>query len=236
MVIRLIFLIVLAFPGMFTFAQEVDQLILDREYSRALDLLNRKLETAQTAGLYYKKGIVCVRLTDYPEAVKALTEACRLDQQSVMYLEELAETHSAMRNYTDAVPALRRAALLDPSNRSIKGKLAQSLNNLKEYQEAFRLYEQIYQQDSTNLYYNRYFAFCAWQTENFELAVKLYEELAGQGCRDLNVYLNLATLYHREKESLKAIAACTRGLQVFPDHPAFFFKARGDQFSEQGIP
>ena len=205
-------------------AQDIDQLILNRNYVRALEQINLELSKSETAELYFKKGLVLEKMMNFEEAVSALETACRKNSGEPVYFGELAEVCSGVGNYTDAVVSLQKALELEPSDLSVKGKLAQSYLNLKDYPNAFSLYQQIWRQDSTNMYYNRYYAYAAYQTAQLDLAVKLYEQLVSQHSRDLNVYLNLATIYSRKENMMKAVMSCRHGLQVFPDHPSLLLK------------
>lgn len=215
--------LILFIPGILN-AQEIDLLILNRDYYQALSLVEQQLLREPTAGLFFRKGLVCEKLMDFEEAISALRSACLIDSTQTVYLEELAEAYSGLGNYTDAALCLQRAALLDPENLPIKGKLGQCLINLKAYREAFLRYDQIYRQDSTNVYFNRYFAYTAYQTGNMDLAARLYEKLTFQKIRDVNVYLNLANIYNKKDNVSKAVISCMHGLQIFQDHPALLLK------------
>jgi len=206
-------------------AQEIDLLILNRDYQRALVRIDRMLESEPTADLYFKKGLVCEKLMDFDGAVTAFRLAFAADSTSTIYLEELAEAYSGLGNYNDAALCLQRAVHLDPERLPLKGKLGQCLINLKSYGEAYTWYDQIYKVDSTNAYYNRYFAYVAFQTGKLDLAVRLYERLVNQKSRDLNVYLNLAGIYANKKENRdKGEAVCAKGLLIFPEHPFLLLK------------
>ncbi|MEN6452996.1 MAG: tetratricopeptide repeat protein [Prolixibacteraceae bacterium] len=205
-------------------AQEIDLLILNRDYQRALAAIDRMLESEPTAELYFKKGLVYEKLMNFDGAVTALQAACSADSTGTVYLEELAEAWSGLGNHTDAALCLQRAAGLDPDNLVLKGKLGQCLINLKKYQDACSLYSQIYRSDSTNTYYNRYFAYAAYQAGQLDLAVRLYDRLASQKVRDVQVYLNLASISNRQKNFTKSVTACMYGLNLFKDHPALLLK------------
>lgn len=205
-------------------AQDIDLLILNREYNRALLAIDRLLESRPTAELYFKKGLVSEKLMNYEQAIKALEAACAADSTQAVYREELAEAWSALGNYTDAALCFQRAARLNPESLPLKAKLGQSQISLKNYKEACSLYSRIYRNDSTNSYYNRYFAYAAYQAGQLELAARLYDRLAMQKVRDVQVYLNLATIRNRQKNAVAAVTACTNGLGIFEDHPALLLK------------
>lgn len=215
-------IVLLTFAGIS--AQEIDLLLLNRDYQGALVRIDQMLENEPTADLYFKKGLLCEKLMDFDGAVTALQLACAADSTKAIYPEELAEAWSALGNYTDAALCLQRAAGLDPDNLVLKGKLGQCLISLKNYQDACSLYSQIYRRDSTNTYYNRYFAYAAYQAGQLDLAARLYDRLASQKVRDVQVYLNLANVCNRQKNYTKAVTACMHGLHLFKDHPALLLK------------
>lgn len=204
--------------------QEVDLLILNRDYNRALLAIDRLLESRPTAELYFKKGQVLEKLMNYEEATRALEAACAADSTQAVYPEELAEAWSALGNHTDAALCLQRAARLNPESLPLKSKLGQCLISLKNYKEACSLYSLIYRKDSTNSYYNRYFAYAAYQAGQLEPAARLYDRLATRKVKDVQVYLNLATIRYRQKDTDAAVMACTNGLRIFEDHPALLLK------------
>jgi tetratricopeptide (TPR) repeat protein len=207
-----------------THAQEIDLFILNGNYREALSRIEKQLESEPAAGLYFKKGLVFEKLMNYEQAIPALEAACAADSTQAVYQEELAEAWSALGNYTDAALCFQRAARLNPESLPLKAKLGQCLISLKNYKEACSLYSQIYRNDSTNSYYNRYFAYAAYQAGQLELAARLYDRLATQKVRDVQVYLNLATIRNRQKNAGAAVTACTNGLSIFEDHPALLLK------------
>jgi tetratricopeptide (TPR) repeat protein len=216
--------------SMVTAQDETDFLILNRQYSQALSLIEKKLEDHQDAVLYFKKGLVAEQLMDYNLAIEALRRACELDADNATYWDELAAAHSAVGNYLNGVRCLKQAISHDPVNVQLKGKLAQCYINLKAYADALRCYEQIWETDSTNTFYNRYYAYAAYRTGKNDLAVKLYEMLAAAGSRDLNTWLNLATIYCQQKKMDNALGGCDRGLGLFPGNPSLLLKKADSYF------
>lgn len=209
---------------------EIDLLILNRDYTKALDQIDRSLDVQEDAPLYFKKGLVAEKLMNYDMAVKALVRACELDPQNTLYWEELADANSALGNYLNAVAYLQQAVKLDTTNVQFRGKLAQNYINLKAYRDALHCYEQIWNVDSTNTFYNRYYAYAAYRTGKNDLAVKLYEMLAADGSRDLNTWLNLSTIYLQQKRLDAAVVTCERGLDLFPQNPNLLLKIADDYF------
>ena len=215
--------ILFIFPCMLS-AQEIDLLILNRDYRGAIELIDKGISTKPTAELYHKKGIVYARLIEYEKALESLETAFRLAPSSVAILEELAGMCNTMGNYNGAVLYYKRAALLSPDDIYLKGKIAHCYISLRDFREAYALYTIICKQDSTNNFYKKYYAFSAYQVDSLELAVSLYEELVVRRYPDLNVYLNLATIYAKIEEVEKAIQACVAGFYHFPEHPSLLLK------------
>ncbi|PTN07484.1 lipopolysaccharide assembly protein LapB [Mangrovibacterium marinum] len=209
---------------------EVDLLILNRQYSEALNSLEQQLNVMSDASLYFKKGLVCEKLTDYESAIEALNKACKLEPDHPIYWEELGDAHSALGNYLYSVTYFKKAISLDTTDIRMQGKLAQAYINLKAYSDAFRCYQKIWTNDSTNTYYNRYYAYAAYRTGKNKLAIKIYELLAADGSGDLNTWLNLSTIYLQQKRLDAAVVTCERGLDLFPQNPNLLLKIADNYF------
>ena len=208
----------------------IDRFILNRQYDEALNEIVQQLAQKPDAGLWLKQGLIYEKRMNYDDAIRSFSNACKIDSGSTIYWEELAEAHSALGNYLNAVACLQQAIFLDSTDLTLKGKLAQNYINLKAYRDAYECYLQIWQGDSTNRFYNRYFAYSAYRVGNNNLAVKLYEQLAASGSRDLNTWINLATIYVRQEKQNQAIATCERGLDLFPQNPSLFLKMADSYF------
>ncbi len=189
-------------------AQDVNQLILNKDYTKALEQVDLELSSGPTPALYFLKGIICEKMMNFEEAVSALGTASEKDPECIVYLEELAEAYSAIGYYSDAVAALERALRIDPGNMAIMEMTARNYLNLKDYKNAYSCYYQVWEKDSSNIYYKRYFAYTAYQTEKLKLSARLYGQLAAAHSHDQTVYLNLAVIKNRLKDPEGAIQAC----------------------------
>ncbi|WP_423128643.1 tetratricopeptide repeat protein [Gaoshiqia sp. Z1-71] len=230
---RKLILPVLVFAFFSGFSQNIDQLMLNRDYEQALQQLDEELAKNPSAALYFKKGVVCEKLMDFETAVSSLKLACRVDSAEAVYREELGEACLGMGNSTDAAACFREALNLKPGSLRLKGKLAQAYINLKAWNDAYVCYQEIHETDSINPYFNRYFAYTAYRTNRMKQAVDLYETLAAQQNRDLNVYLNLAAIYNKAENKEAAVTACARGLLIFPGHPALLVKQAETYFQHK---
>jgi predicted Zn-dependent protease len=76
-------------------AQEIDLLILNNEYNKALQIIDSELtkEKAQPM-LYLKKGIILQKRFDFTGAVKSLERAWQLDSLNSKILNEIGEVNS----------------------------------------------------------------------------------------------------------------------------------------------
>ncbi|WP_163714281.1 tetratricopeptide repeat protein [Mangrovibacterium lignilyticum] len=208
----------------------IDLLILNRQYTEALQTIEEQLQLDANAGLLFKRGLIQEKLTDYEAAILSFGSACEMEPENTAYWEELADAHSALGNYLNAIAYFQQAIQIDTTDIHLKGKLAQCYINLKAYPDAFRSYEEIWKVDSTNAFYNRYYAYAAYRTGKSDLAVKLYEQLAAVGSRDLNTFLNLATIYNQQEKINNSIVTCERGLDLFPQNPSLLLKKADSYF------
>ena len=60
--------------------EEIDLLILNKKYDEALTQIELQIGQSATAQLYFKKGLVFNSLQNYQEAVKAFSDALKLQQ------------------------------------------------------------------------------------------------------------------------------------------------------------
>ena len=211
-------------------AQDVSQLILNKDYTKALEQVDLELSGRPTPALYFLKGIICEKMMNFSEAVSALETASEKDPERIVYLEELAGAYAAIGYYSDAVAVLKRALRIDPENTLIIEMIARNYLNLKDYKNAYSCYFQVWKKDSSNIYYKRYFAYTAYRTEKLDVAARLYGQLAAARSHDLTVYLNLAMIKNKLKDPEGAIQACQDGLSLFPGNPALLEKKAGILF------
>ena len=212
-------------------AQRVDRLISNRDYPAAIELLEKEIMSNPSADLHHKKGTVYIKLMEHEKAFESFKAAYQLDSTYIPALEDLAEMSTSMGNYHGTAFYYRKVVQLAPDELYWRGKLAVGYINLKDYNKAFELYNNIWEQDSTSNYYKKNYALSAYRINERSLAIKLYEELADLHYPDINVYLNLTSIYSSiylsekdEEKKEKAINACLSGLVVFPNHPSLILK------------
>jgi tetratricopeptide (TPR) repeat protein len=213
--------------------EEIDLLILNKKYDEALAKIELQISQNPTSQNYFKKGVVFSNLQNYQEAVKAFSEALKLQPDNIEILTEMAEDLSILGNQQDAIVLYQKAIKIEPLNLALKAKLGRVYINKKERKKAWELFSEIYAIDSSNVYWNKQFAFCSFQTGNRLLAVHLYEKVLEANPRDYGTYSNLIHSYSREKEPDKILATIDKGLSEFPgdaelilEKADFYFRTR----------
>lgn len=225
--------IIIGIPTVSFSQDEIDLLILNKKYDEALAKIEQQISQNPTAQIYFKKGVVFGNLQKYQEAVKAFSEALKLEPDNIEIISELAEDLSILGNQQDAITYYKKALTIEPNNLALKAKLGRVYISKKEMKKAWKLFSEIYAIDSTNVYWNKQFAFCSFQAGNRLLAVHLYEKVLEANPRDYGTYSNLIHTYSREKEPEEIMATIEKGLLQFPgnaelilERANFYFRTR----------
>ncbi|WP_167619003.1 tetratricopeptide repeat protein [Maribellus sediminis] len=217
-------LLLLIFPLMAQTQNHIDQLILNKEYDKALVAINNEAASHPSAGLFLKKGLVYKNLQDYQNAVAAYTEGLGYEPNNVNLLEETAESFSVLGNNQDAISFYKKAVELDTTNLALAGKLGRVYINLKLYKPAYQVFSSIYAKDSSNVYWNKQLAYCAFRVFEREEAVHLYEKVIDANPRDHGSYINLINCYNWKKEGNEIMMAIQKGLKEFPADPELLYE------------
>lgn len=230
---RLLILILLVFPKLLWAQQNIDLLILNKEYDRALTEIQKQIEEKPSAALFLKKGSVYQSLQDYQSALSAYAEGLSLDPENVALLAESAECFSVLGNNIDAAAFFEKARTLVPKNLVLAGKLGRVYINEKAYKKAYDVFSSIYAQDSSNVFWNKQLAYCAFRVFNREEAVRLYEIVIKAYPRDHSSYINLINCYNWKKEGNQIMLTIQKGLNEFPadeelryEEAMFFYKTK----------
>ncbi|WP_162304506.1 tetratricopeptide repeat protein [Maribellus luteus] len=197
----------------------IDQLIINKNYPKALVEINKQLEKAPSAELYLKKGVVYQNLQDYQQAVAAFSEGLMYEPENVTMLGETAESFAILGNNQDAVSFYQKAVDLAPDDLVLAGKLGRVFINLKDHNKAYDVFSSIYARDSSNVFWNKQLAYCAFKVFKRKQAVYLYENVLEANPRDYTSYLNLLNCYHPQKEGNQIMATIEKGLIQFPGDP-----------------
>ena len=204
------------FVSFSSFSQEkIDLLILNRNYEKAIELIDNQLERKPAADLFFKKGIINNQLQNYQEALNAFLKALELESNNPEILGELAEGFATLGNFEKAVQ-------MQPNNFSLAGKAGRNFINLKNYKKAYLYFERIYAKDSTNVFWNKQFAFCSFQIDKVDQAIHLYEKVLAANPRDYSSYFNLIRLYRMKNQHDNILNTIERGLENFPNDASFY--------------
>lgn len=196
--------------------QEIEMLILNREYSEALNLIDQHISKNQSADLYFKKGLVLNRLQNYVEAIQAFQNALQTDSLNIDVMTELAEGYSILGNYHDAAFWFNKVVQLQPENLTLLAKQGKNYISLKDNKNAYDCFSKVYQTDSTNIYWNKQLALCAFRNGNKKQAQYLYNLVLSQNPRDYSSYTNLVRILDKQKEDSLIVAVFDKGLTNFP--------------------
>ena len=217
-----------------SYAQEIDYLILNNEYEKALQVIESELAKDEVQPkLYLKKGQILQKRFDYLGAIAALEKAYQLDSLNTSILNELAETHASLGNNKQALPYYKALYSTDTTNSVYTLKLARAWINLKTYREPFIILKSAFQRDSTNLMINKLLAFSASRTGVDSLAILLYNKVNEVNPTDLNNYINLANLYQKKENYLKIVETLEKGLKVFPEETTLLTRPGDAHFGKR---
>lgn len=212
-------------------AQEIDLLILNDEYDKALQTIDQKLATDTVQPLLYlKKGIVQQKMFDFAGAIKSLEKAYQLDSLNPNILNEVAEVNGNLGNHKKALPYFKALYHNDTLNSVKVLKLVRGYLNLRMYKEPLEILESAYKRDSTNFLINKQLALCEARTGHNDLAISLFRKVIEQNPSDLANYFNLSSVYQSMKQDIKVIETLEKGLQFFPDEPQLLLKLGDFQF------
>jgi tetratricopeptide (TPR) repeat protein len=219
-----LFIISLIFPFVVFSQQNIDLLILNKNYTQALTEIDKQINQTPNAGLYLKKGMVFQSLQNYQDALEAFSSGLFLEPENVELLSQAAESFSILGNNIDAINFYEKATSLAPENLALAAKLGRVQINLKEYKNAYEVFSGIYAQDSSNVYWNKQLAYCAFRSFDRERACYLYENVLESNPRDYGSYSNLIHCYNWKKEGDKVTAVIEKGLFEFPNDADLLFE------------
>ena len=217
---RILKISILIFLPFYSFAQNIDQLIQNSDYDKALQCIDSMLLKHESdPNLYLKQGIILEKRYEYSKALKSFEKAYQIDSTHKAILNELAETNSNLGNYRQALPYFKKLFVLDTLNTINAIRLSRAFFNLRNYQEPFQILLGVYQRDSSNIFVCKQLAFSAMRTGKDSLAIELYTRVIPQNPTDLNNYTNLASLYQRQDLYDQAAETLESGISAFPEEP-----------------
>ena len=200
-----------------TFSQNTDLLILNKEYNKALQLIDNELiiNDAQPL-LLLKKGTILQNQYDYAGSLKCLEQAYAMDSLSIPILIELADVHSALGNYRQALPYYKTIYNSDSTNTVNALKLVRGYFNQRMYMEPYQILKSAYLRDSNNIFILKQLAYSSMRCGKDSLAIVLYNKAISLNPEDLNNYTNLAVLYQKKENYPRTVETLEKGLEEFP--------------------
>lgn len=215
---RILKISILIFLPFYSFAQNIDQLIQNSDYDKALQCIDSMLLKHESdPNLYLKQGIILGKRYEYSKALKSFEKAYQIDSTPKAILNELAETNSNLGNFREALPYYKKLFDFDTLNTVNAIRLSRAFFNIRNYQEPFQILLGVYQRDSSNIYVCKQLAFSAMRIGNDSLAIELYRRVIPQNPTDLNNYTNLVFLYQKQNLYDQAVETFESGISVFPE-------------------
>jgi tetratricopeptide (TPR) repeat protein len=209
-------------PVILSAQENIDLLILKRNYPEALKQLEKYIQEQPEAALFLKKGMVLSGLQNYQEAVNAFAEGLDMEPENLEIMAELADVLSLLGNYHDATSFYERAAEMEPQNLIRAGKLGRNYMQLNKFEKAYEVFSRIYHTDSTNVFWNKQFASTAHRTGKNRQAISLYKQIIELNPRDYSTYFNLIRLYQQTEQPNYVLPVIKKGLEVFPGDAGFY--------------
>jgi len=215
--------------------EKISQLIITRQYEKALREIDRDLEKEYDPNLVKLKGQIYAGMQDYPQAIRFFQESLNAMPGEANIHAEIAEAHSALGNTPDAISHFRQALRKDPGNPLYTSKLGQLLLSQREFPEAYSLFSQIRIADSTNLLNNKYLAVAAARMNRSEEAILLLEEVLEINPRDIGSYASLSGLYNQDKKYTRANNVVRRGLGQFPGNGSLLLRLAQNLYNQHNF-
>lgn len=205
-------------------AQNIDLLILNKNYREALLQINRNLEVRPDAELYFRQANVYRLLSEPMNAAKSLENSIAIDSTNSKYLVEYADLQADLGNPYKAITFYGRAVDNSPDDLNLKYRLGKAYMNIEDYQKAFDVFLLIETRDSSNIVYNKQFGLAALKTGKNDLAIKLFESVLQSNPCDFSSYMNLILLYMKSKNAVNIVRTSDRALYFFPDNSAILLR------------
>ncbi len=217
-------LFVCAIP-LLVFAQNVDNLILNKDYQKALSEIRINLEVQPNAELYFKQGLIYRQLSMPVKAGQSYNNAIALDSTNSRYLAEYADLQTELGNPFTAIPLYQKASFFAPEDFNLKYKLGRAYMSSENFSKAYEVFMMIRYKDSTNVVYNKQLGLTAMRLGKTDQALALFESVLESNPNDLALYQNLILLYAIFKNPVHVIRISERVLYFFPENSAIMIRA-----------
>jgi len=212
-------------------AQNIDLLILNKNYNEALSAIEKGLKVNPDAELYWKQANVYKQLIKPLHAVKSLENSIAMDSANCKYLVEYAELQAELGNHYKALQFFQKAVDYSKDDLNLKCKLGKAYMNIDNYPKAYEVFSAIKTKDSTNLVYNKQLGLAAMKMGKTDLAVDMFELILERNPNDLSAYMNLILLYLKKKDAVQIVRTADRALYFFPDNPAILLREANALYS-----
>lgn len=217
-------LFIYAIPSL-VFAQNIDNLILNKNYQEALSVIRKKLEVQPNAESYFKQGMI-YRLLSMPiNAEQSYKNSVSLDSTNSKYLAEYADLQTELGNPFSAIPFYQKASLYAPEDYNLRYKLGKAYMASENFGKVYEVFMMIRYKDSTNVVYNKQLALTAMRLGKVNQALDLFESVLESNPNDLALYQNLIPLYAIFKDPVHVIRTADRALFFFPGNSPITLRA-----------
>lgn len=212
-------------------AQNIDLLILNKNYQEALLQINKSLEMQPDAELYLKQANVYRQLLKPLYAERSLENSISLDSTNSKYLAEYADLQTELGNPFKAVAFYQRAVVRSPEDFSLQYKLGKALMNIENYQKAYDVFMMIRYKDSTNVVYNKQLGLAALRIGKTDQAIDMFESVLEANPNDFNSYMNLILLYLKNENAVQIVRTSDRALYFIPDNSAILLRGANSLYN-----
>ena len=213
------------------FAQNIDLLILNKNYQEALLQINKRLEIQPDAELYLKQANVYRQLLKPLFAANSLENSISMDSTNSKYLAEYADLQSELGNPYKAVAYYQRAVINSPEDFNLQYKLGRAFMNVENYQKAYDVFMMIRYKDSTNVVYNKQLGLATLRIGKTDQAIDLFESVLASNPNDFNTYQNLILLYLKSVDAVHIVRTSDRGLYFLPENPAILLRGANSLYN-----
>ena len=187
------------------------------DFDRAIDIYRDAVEKFPRFRRAWKNvGLIHVRLTEFDEAVEALTRVIELGGGDAVTYGLLGVAYSNIENDLSAESAFRQAVLLDPATVDWKMGLARSFFKQRRFADAVALFDVLISEDPSRAEYWLLQANAFIGLGKPLDAAENYEMVDGLGASTADSLSNLADIYVNEKLFDLAVDAYVRAMAMEP--------------------
>jgi tetratricopeptide (TPR) repeat protein len=205
-------------------AQNIDLLILEKNYPQALIQINKSLVIHPEANMYLKKAQVYRMLNKPLSAAASLENAIAIDSSNVKCLAEYADLQTELGNNYKAAKFYQKVFASSPNDLNLRFRLGRAYMNCDDFQKAYEILIQIQKSDSTNLVYNKQLAIAAYRTGKADQAISMFESVLEDNPYDFSTYMNLILLYLKKKDAIHIVRTADRASYFFPNNSGILLR------------